>query len=112
MIVVTGAAGFIGSHIIKGLNRMGRHDILAVDNLKHSEKFRNLIDINFDDYMDHADFLTEVKNHASWLNGVETIFHQGGYVDRFEHDGQEIMKNNYDYSKVLLHLCKPYLKRV
>jgi ADP-L-glycero-D-manno-heptose 6-epimerase len=105
MIVVTGAAGFIGSHIIRGLNRIGRHDILAVDNLKQSEKFQNLIETNFDDYMDYNDFLVEVKNHASWLNGVEAIFHQGGFIDRFEHDGQVIMKNNYDYSKVLLHHC-------
>lgn len=105
MIIVTGAAGFIGSHIIKGLNRMGRHDILAVDNLKQSEKFLNLIEASFDDYMDCNDFLAEIKNNASWLNGVETIFHQGGFVDRFEHDGRVIMKNNYDYSKVLFHLC-------
>jgi ADP-L-glycero-D-manno-heptose 6-epimerase len=105
MIIVTGAAGFIGSHIIQGLNRLGRTDILAVDNLQDSEKFQNLMIGQFDDYMDADDFLVEVKNNASWLNAVETVFHQGGYVDRFQYDGREIMKNNYDYSKVLLHHC-------
>jgi ADP-L-glycero-D-manno-heptose 6-epimerase len=105
MIIVTGAAGFIGSHIIQGLNRLGRTDILAVDDLKRSDKFYNLMSCKFDDYMDSTDFLKEVKNHSSWLNAVETVFHQGSYVNRFEYDGREIMKNNYDYSKVLLHHC-------
>ena len=105
MIVVTGAAGFVGSHLIQGLNKMGRTDILAVDDLADGSKFANLLGCQFDDYMDMDDFILEVKNHSAWLNSVETVFHQGAHTDRFKVDGRQIMKNNYDYSKVLLHHC-------
>ncbi|MFQ5641273.1 MAG: NAD-dependent epimerase/dehydratase family protein, partial [bacterium] len=55
MIIVTGGAGFIGSNIVQGLNNIGRTDILVVDNLKNGFKFRNLVDLDFMDFMDKAD---------------------------------------------------------
>ena len=55
-IVVTGAAGFIGSNIIQGLNQRGITDIIAVDDLRDGDKFRNLADLQIADYQDAGDF--------------------------------------------------------
>ncbi len=60
-IVVTGAAGFIGSNNVKALNERGFTDILAVDDLSHSEKFRNLVDCEIADYLDKRDFIELVR---------------------------------------------------
>lgn len=56
LIVVTGAAGFIGSNIVKELNRRGHYDIIAVDNLTNGEKCRNLADLDILDFVDKEDF--------------------------------------------------------
>ena len=55
--IVTGAAGFIGSNLVKGLNDRGVHDIIAVDNLTQSAKFPNLVDCEIADYFDKQAFL-------------------------------------------------------
>jgi len=55
--VVTGAAGFIGANLVKALNGRGITDVIAVDNLTHGEKFRNLVDCEIADYLDQKDFL-------------------------------------------------------
>ena len=55
--VVTGAAGFIGSNLVKALNRRGIRDIIAVDNLAHGDKFENLVDCEIADYLDKDEFL-------------------------------------------------------
>ena len=51
-VVVTGAAGFIGSNIIKGLNARGIDDIIAVDDLTQGDNFRNIADLKIADYVD------------------------------------------------------------
>ncbi len=50
--IVTGAAGFIGSNIVHALNRNGVTNVIAVDNLKRADKFRNLVDCELADYLD------------------------------------------------------------
>lgn len=57
MYIVTGAAGLIGSSVIWKLNRGGVNDILAVDHLGNSEKWKNLRALNFKDYLEKDDFL-------------------------------------------------------
>ena len=57
-VVVTGAAGFIGSNIVQGLNARGIDDIIAVDDLTQGDKFRNLSDLRIADYVDAATFYT------------------------------------------------------
>ncbi len=105
MIVVTGAAGFIGSNLVKGLNRHGRVDILAVDNLEVGAKFVNLADAEILDYMDQDNFLEKMVSGADFVESIEAIFHQGACTSTTEWDGRFMMRNNYDYSKVLLHYC-------
>jgi ADP-L-glycero-D-manno-heptose 6-epimerase len=101
--VVTGAAGFIGSKIVQGLNQAGVTDIIAVDNLQHSDKVRNLAGLEIADYLDQADFLERLD---SFDGAVEAVLHQGACSDTMESDGRYMMENNYRYSKLLLDWCQ------
>ena len=56
-VIVTGAAGFIGSNLVRALNLRGERDVIAVDNLQSSEKFRNLVDCEITDFMDKRYFI-------------------------------------------------------
>lgn len=102
MIIVTGGAGFIGSNLGKGLNDGGRTDLLMVDNLKNGVKFRNLVDLEFLDFIDKEDFLDRVKANAPFSEPIEAIFHQGACSSTVEWNGRFMLQNNYEYSKVLL----------
>jgi ADP-L-glycero-D-manno-heptose 6-epimerase len=112
MYVVTGGAGFIGANIVKGLNDRGIGDILVVDNLEKADKFKNLTDCELADYMDKRDFIAKVES-GKFARKFKAIFHEGACSDTMEHDGAYMMKNNYEYSRTLLHFCQvkkiPYL---
>lgn len=105
MIIVTGGAGLIGSNIVAALNRRGRQDILVVDHLKNGRKMHNLVDLDICDYMDREDFLARVRNRSDF-GTVEAIFHLGACSATTEWDGQFVMRNNFEYSKELLHWCQ------
>ncbi len=109
MIIVTGGAGFIGSNIVKALNDKGEENILVVDDLRDGIKFKNLVDCKIADYLDKNDFLNRVKsNFKLGNNKIKAIFHQGACSDTTEWNGQYMLENNYEYSKVLLHYCLQY----
>lgn len=113
MKVVTGGAGFIGSNIVKGLNEIGVDDILVVDDLRDGTKFKNIVDCNIVDYIDHQDFINKIINREKFAASLEVFFHEGACSDTTEWNGLYMMKNNYEYSKHLLHYCLqhkiPYL---
>jgi ADP-L-glycero-D-manno-heptose 6-epimerase len=101
--VVTGAAGFIGSRLVAGLNRRGVREIIVVDNLQQSEKMRNLVDCEIADYVDQAQLAETLEK----LQGsIEAVFHQGACSDTMESDGRYMMENNYAYSRRLLEWCQ------
>ena len=104
MIIVTGGAGFIGSNIVKTLNEQGRTDVLVVDDLTDGKKFVNLADCEIADYLDKDDFLNMIEAGHDFGN-IDAIFHEGACSATTEWDGQFMMKNNYEYSKSLLHYC-------
>jgi len=100
MIVVTGAAGFIGANLVKGLNDAGHTNILAVDDLTQADKIRNLADCVVADYMDKAEFKEKTDNGL--LNGqLSAIFHEGACSDTMASDGRYVMDNNYRYTRDL-----------
>lgn len=103
-IIVTGGAGMIGSNIIEGLNKSGHNDIIVVDHLKNGEKFRNISDLDISDYYDKKDFISLVRNRNDF-GQVDAVYHEGACSNTLEWDGQYMMENNYEYSKVLLHYC-------
>lgn len=103
-IVVTGAAGFIGSNIIKGLNARGLDDIIAVDDLKQGDKFRNLAKLRIADYVDVDTFYDAFA--AGHYGQIEAVFHEGACSDTMELDGKYMMANNYTLSHNLFQACQ------
>ena len=103
-IVVTGAAGFIGSNIIQGLNARGIDNIIAVDDLTAGDKFKNLADLQIADYVDADDFYDSFAEGA--FGNVEAVFHEGACSDTMELDGKYMMDNNYTLSYELFLTCQ------
>jgi ADP-L-glycero-D-manno-heptose 6-epimerase len=102
-VVVTGAAGFIGSNLVHGLNAMGIDDIIAVDDLTDGPKYRNLLGARFADYFDKDAFYECFA--AGRLGRVDAVLHQGACSDTMEHDGKFMLETNYRCSKTLLDAC-------
>jgi len=105
MIVVTGAAGFVGSNLVKALNDQGETDIIAVDNLTNGDKFRNLVDCQIADYLDKEEFLRKLSLGA-FDEDISVVLHQGACSNTMEGDGRYMMENNYRYSAELLDFCQ------
>jgi len=100
MYVVTGGAGFIGSNLVRGLNRRGITDVLVVDDLERGEKHRGLNALEFTDFVDYRTFgeRLEAFAPATW----RAVLHQGACSDTMETDGRFMLSVNYEYSKRLL----------
>ena len=103
-IVVTGAAGFIGSNLIEGLNARGITDIIAVDDLTEGDKFRNLADLQIADYVDADDFYERFAQGA--YGRIEAVFHEGACSDTMEPNGKFMMDNNYTLTCGLFQACQ------
>ncbi len=98
MHIVTGAAGFVGSNLVRALNQRGIREILAVDDLRDGDKFRNLRDCEIADYMDRAEFREFIRRGGPGLN-ASSVLHQGACADTTESDGRYMLDNNFTYSK-------------
>lgn len=105
-IIVTGAAGFIGSNIVKALNNRGITDIVAADNLTCGDKFRNLADCDIAHYLDKHEFIRQIRTHQFPYSDIRAVFHQGACSDTMNHDGKYMMENNYQYTLDLLDWCQ------
>jgi ADP-L-glycero-D-manno-heptose 6-epimerase len=100
MIIVTGGAGFIGSAIIGALNKRKISDILVVDQLGYDRRWMNLRNLSFADYVEKDDFL-EMVIEDKLDSPIEAVFHLGACSDTTETNASYLIKNNYEYSKLL-----------
>jgi len=100
MIIVTGGAGFIGSALIAALNRRQITDILVIDELACNQKWKNLRNLSFADYVEKDDFLQMVVE-GKLAGPIEAVFHHGACTDTTETNASYLIKNNYEYSKLL-----------
>jgi ADP-L-glycero-D-manno-heptose 6-epimerase len=103
LIVVTGGAGFIGSHVIEALNERGRSDVLVVDELGDGRKLLNLVGLEFADLIGRDEFLDRVESGEDFAEPIRAIVHQGACSRTTAWDGDEVLSRNYEDSKALLH---------
>ncbi len=99
MIIVTGGAGFIGSAVIWMLNSKGFDDILVVDHLGESSKWKNLVNRKYRDYIHKSKFMEGLDKH--YFDGVDAIIHLGACSSTIESDADYLMENNFHYSVTL-----------
>jgi ADP-L-glycero-D-manno-heptose 6-epimerase len=100
MLIVTGGSGFIGSATIAGLNAKGVEDILIVDILGKDEKWKNLRNLRFADYLEADDFL-EIITAGKFALPVEAVLHFGACSSTTETDASYLIRNNFEYSKAI-----------
>ncbi len=100
MIIVTGGAGFIGSAFIWKLNNEGIEDILVVDELGKSEKWKNLAGRRFADYIHKDEFLKNLTDNNKY-RGTEAVIHMGACSSTTEKDADYLIYNNYRYTREL-----------
>ncbi len=97
MYIVTGGAGMIGSATVWALNQKGIEDILVVDNLANTEKWKNLVCLKYTDYMHRDEFLQKIKNDG--VKDVQGIVHMGACSSTTQKDADFLMRNNFHYTQ-------------
>ncbi|MDX9790205.1 MAG: ADP-glyceromanno-heptose 6-epimerase [Candidatus Kapaibacterium sp.] len=97
MIVLTGGAGFIGSCFLRTLNNKGVKDVLVVDHLGQSAKWKNLHGKQFESYLHKNDFRNKL-NSGEFDGKIDAIFHLGACSSTTENDMDYLFDNNYSYS--------------
>jgi ADP-L-glycero-D-manno-heptose 6-epimerase len=105
MIIVTGAAGFIGSNLIQRLNQDNFNSIIAVDHFNDPEKNKNLVGLKIQEKVNRDEFIAWLdKNYET----VEFIFHIGARTDTTEKDVALLDKLNTEYTKSVWKKCWQY----
>ena len=99
LIIVTGAAGFIGRNVVAELNRRGYDNLLLVDKLGTDEKWSNLVGLRFEDILSPEDFLKSVK--AGVTPKAAACIHLGACSATTEKDADYLLENNYRYTRTL-----------
>lgn len=101
-VIVTGGAGFIGSCIVRTLNDMGIEDIIVVDHICETDKWINLRNKKYSEYINRDDFLARLPE---FKNGISHIIHMGACSATTERNFDFLYRNNYEYSKILWDFC-------
>jgi len=101
--IVTGGAGFIGSNVVRELNARGETDILIVDELGEDEKWKNLVGLAYEDYIDKEDLFDYLDGVA--LKKVKAVYHLGACSATTETDADYLAYNNYHYTRALCETC-------
>jgi ADP-L-glycero-D-manno-heptose 6-epimerase len=103
-VVVTGAAGMVGSNLVHALNASGIDDVIAVDDLTDGAKYRNLLGAHLSDYFDRNEFYDRFA--LGELGRIDAVFHEGACSDTMEGNGRTMLESNYRCSKDLLDVCQ------
>ena len=103
MIIITGAAGFIGSNLAKKLNKIGIDDIILVDDINHSLKNENIKPINYHHLIGINVFLSWITEYNT--KKINTIFHLGACSDTLEKNKNFLFENNVIYSQKIWQFC-------
>ncbi len=103
MIIVTGGAGFIGSAVLWELNKKGIDDILIVDNLAQNDKWKNLVNRKFTDFIHKSKFIDLLFKNSFYP--VESIIHLGACSSTTETDADYLMENNFHFSQKIAKYC-------
>lgn len=103
MILITGGAGFIGSALAKQLNILGHSDLVIVDKLEDSQKWKNLRGLKYQDYI-HADELFN-GDYDDLIAETDMIFHMGASSSTLEKNMDFLMKNNVAYTQALFRFA-------
>ncbi len=105
-ILVTGGAGFIGSALVWELNRRGLENIVISDFLGSDEKWRNLVPLKFDDYLEADVLQNRVRTDESYTKSFHTVFHLGANSSTTESDARHLIQNNFEYTKLLCYATR------
>ncbi len=97
--IVTGGAGFVGSNMVKTLNKYGINDVIIVDNYEES-KMANLLDLHFTNYIDYSDGIDAVEKKLRAIYQIDGIFHIGADADVLDYNPKHMMMLNYEFSKM------------
>lgn len=101
-IIVTGGAGFIGSCIIRELNDAGIEDITVVDNIAETDKWRNLVNKTYVQYINKENFLAQLP---SFSGKVSHVIHMGACSATTERDFDYLYRNNLEFTQALWNFC-------
>ena len=93
-VVVTGAAGLIGSALVRHLNLEGVDDIIAIDRLGTSEKWRHLVPLRFAEYLDAEEFYARIAREPEAFGEIAAVFHLGACSSTTERDASYLIANN------------------
>ncbi|WP_320173165.1 ADP-glyceromanno-heptose 6-epimerase [Maridesulfovibrio sp.] len=104
MYIVTGGAGFIGSAMVWKLNQMGIDDILIVDNLAKTDKWKNLVNLRYEDYIHRDQFFKFILEGDDPFK-TDAVIHMGACSSTTEQDADFLMENNYRYTQMLCRFC-------
>lgn len=108
MIIVTGAAGFIGSCLVARLNELGHRDIICVDRLGTDNRWLNFRGLFYREYIQADEFISPEILNDIFDEGVKAVYHMGACSDTTERDVDFLFKNNVEYSQVLFRYCSEY----